>query len=357
VNTRDSTNANASKRRIVFSAVTTGVVIGVIATLEIVSRALFPVEVPLPLVTNRRTEWSRLFRYDYTLFWALKANVEFEDVHTNSLGLRGPEVSRNPDAEYRILSLGESSTFARRVPYEDTYSSRLQSMFKSIDDLPSRVINAGVPGYTICQGYYWLLGRGLDLEPDAVFLYFGYNDYLPVSFRERRDTLRQNRQNGLTDRELITLRRKAPSRFLVWLWNHSNIARYLSFGRDRSEDVVRSNPDKPRVPETDRRWFLQRFVELSKRHQFRLVIIVPWYRNFSQHGPVLREFANCDEVIVVDLPNLLTQMTTDEQQYFFDDIHPTSTGHRIIAEAIYDRLKPHWQPGPPGPYEVHLGGP
>ena len=333
-----------SKRRLVFVAVTAGIAVGVLAALEIVSRALCPTQIPMPLITSRRTEWSRLFKYDHTLFWTLKANVDFEDIQTNSLGLRGPEISGNPDVEYRILSLGESSTFARRISYEDTYSSRLQSKFISINNLPVRVINAGVPGYTLCQGYYWLLDRGLDIQPDAVFLYFGYNDFLPVSYRERRGGLRQKIPDDLTDRQLITLRRRASSQFIGWLWDQSNLARFISFGRNQSEVVVRVNPDKVRVPETDRRWFLQKFIELSKRHQFRLVIIVPWYREFGQHGPVLREFDNRIDVIVVDLPELLTAKKTDGKHHFFDDIHPTSTGHQIIAEAVYDRLKPYWQP-------------
>ena len=49
-------------------------------------------------------------------------------------------------------------------------------------DRDVRVLNGGVPGYTLFQGVQYLLHRSEQFEPDMVLLYFGFNDYLGVSY-------------------------------------------------------------------------------------------------------------------------------------------------------------------------------
>ena len=50
------------------------------------------------------------------------------------------------------------------------------------------------------------------LQPDAVLLYFGFNDFLKVAFRERRDSLSDSDSARLTDRQLFAQRQSCIPR-------------------------------------------------------------------------------------------------------------------------------------------------
>ena len=66
---------------------------------------------------------------DEELFWSLRPSHRQGymgvQVATNELGLRSPPVAPRGGNEYRILSLGESTTFGSRVAARKTYTSLL----------------------------------------------------------------------------------------------------------------------------------------------------------------------------------------------------------------------------------------
>lgn len=138
------------------------------------------------------------------------------------------------------------------VAYADCYSALLQRQLGTVEGRSVRVVNAGVPGYSLFQGFVYLTRRGVLLEPDAVLVYFGYNDFLPVAFRERWDA--RARDGGKTDRELFEERQGAWFRLRLFIEEHSNLYRRLV--RPRHPAAVRQDPTKLRVPEADRRVLL-----------------------------------------------------------------------------------------------------
>ncbi len=75
-------------------------------------------------------EYEGLLRPDGELFWSLRPNLSLTfkgvTVNTNSLGLRSAEVEEKQPREFRILSMGESSTFGVGVEDHATYSSILE---------------------------------------------------------------------------------------------------------------------------------------------------------------------------------------------------------------------------------------
>lgn len=293
---------------------------------------------PDPLVTADVPEWRDTREFDAHLFWRIKPNLDGPMLKTNRLGLRGPEIPRRKGREYRILSLGESTTFGYRVEARETYSAVVQRKLGSIDGRPLRVINAGSPGYSLYQGATFLRREGLDLRPDMVWLYFGQNDFLPVGYLADRDALRMVAGKGLNDWELGRQRRAWTWRLSMGLRRGSNLVRGLTSlaGRRSAQKLVREESDKPRVPESDRRKLLAMILETCRERGIRLVIIVPWYPRFSEHEALLREFAAARDVPLIDLPLLLEGVPRDD--YFFDSMHPTARGHMIIARAIRDEL-------------------
>jgi lysophospholipase L1-like esterase len=304
--------------------------------LEGLSRLVRPVDFPDPLVTKYDEKWGKSRRYDPLLFWTMLPDIIRNERKTNSLGLRGPEIPPKAPGEYRILSLGESTTYAGRLLYEETYSSQLENLLGQVEGRPVRVINAGQPGYTLFQGFVYLRHRGLALEPDAVMTYFGYNDALPVAFRAQRDAMAQT--SGVTDRELYEQRRSLRYRLAYTLQRYSNLVRMISFSFGGKQSKVQIG-SKPRVPEEDRRRLLRELRELCREQGLRLIVLVPWYREYDGHVAVLRELAGAEDVILIDLHALLADPPKPRERYFYDEMHPTAEGHRLIAEAIAAKLQ------------------
>jgi lysophospholipase L1-like esterase len=98
---------------------------------------------------------------------------------TNSLGFRGREVELpKPAGRYRIVCLGGSTTFSDAVGDEDAYPLQMETMLREArPDLDLEVVNAGMPSYTSAESLANLAFRCLDLEPDAIVVYQGVNDY------------------------------------------------------------------------------------------------------------------------------------------------------------------------------------
>jgi hypothetical protein len=107
-----------------------------------------------------------------------------QDVRINSLGLRDREFSlEKPPGTYRILMLGDSTTFGWGVSLDDTAAKILE---KELNEQPPpgyqrfEVINAGTGNYDTVQEVELYKTRGRELHPDMVILVYFINDPEPV---------------------------------------------------------------------------------------------------------------------------------------------------------------------------------
>lgn len=107
-------------------------------------------------------------------------------VNINSLGFRGPEISRKKAAdEFRILFLGDSVTFGFSLPWEDTFVAKTARKLRDRrPELKTTVINAGVGGYSTWQELDLLENEGIKLEPDLVVLNYCLNDMVDLIYFE-----------------------------------------------------------------------------------------------------------------------------------------------------------------------------
>jgi lysophospholipase L1-like esterase len=96
----------------------------------------------------------------------------------NSLGYRGDEVQvPKPDGVYRIVALGDSTTYGTLAAYDQTYPYDLQQVFRVDYGMKNvEVINAGVSNYTSWNILADLEFRVAELQPDLVIVYQGSND-------------------------------------------------------------------------------------------------------------------------------------------------------------------------------------
>jgi lysophospholipase L1-like esterase len=98
----------------------------------------------------------------------------------NSLGFRGREITREKGNAYRIVALGESTTFGCTLGAEDKpWPELLEQMIRQRlrPGRPVEVINAGVPGHSLQDSLYRLARDILPLHPDMIIAYHGYNGF------------------------------------------------------------------------------------------------------------------------------------------------------------------------------------
>lgn len=96
---------------------------------------------------------------------------------TNSFGARGPEPRvPKPRGGVRVLCLGDETTVAAELPFEDAYPAQLQELLSVAMNTPVEVINAGLPGSCPRIAALHLRNRLLALQPDLVVLHFDMSD-------------------------------------------------------------------------------------------------------------------------------------------------------------------------------------
>lgn len=100
--------------------------------------------------------------------------------HVNRLGFRGPETSREKGDRFRIVALGESTTFdvtllPEERPWPELLAARIADALEC--DRPVEVVNAGVPGWTLANQVMRFADDITPLAPDLVVSYHGFNGF------------------------------------------------------------------------------------------------------------------------------------------------------------------------------------
>jgi lysophospholipase L1-like esterase len=110
------------------------------------------------------------------------ARVAFLDcpISINSRGFRGREIAVPKGAAYRIVCLGESTTFGMTFrkddrPWPEVLEQMINDRLKP--SRPVEVVNAGVPAADLSQNVARLLPDILPLRPDMIISYHGYNGF------------------------------------------------------------------------------------------------------------------------------------------------------------------------------------
>ena len=299
---------------------------------------------------------SRMIRNDPELFWKLVPDTRISEeawpffgVISNDQSLREDHrvPFEKPAGQTRILFLGDSCTFGYGVAHDEAFPQVVESILRGKVGTEVECINAGVPGYTLFQGYRYLVTEGLHYQPDLVVLNFGWND--------------SGIWDHLGDRDhhaiFQAMRPPSPlrgSRFCQLLWGHWK----------KPEPGGANRQNRPRLTPVEFAETLEEIHALLKQRGIPLLILLwPMKMNADPGIPAearselqseMTRFGRARPISndpplggLIDLVPLARELVRERgvQAIYFDAGHVTPMAHRAIAEAIMDHLGP-WLPNP-----------
>lgn len=254
------------------------------------------------------------------LFWTLPVRPDPVDQAIRAVHPGRPVPPKGE--RRRLIVLGDSCS---RISMESLpYSATLERLL----DPRWEVLNAAVPGYTSHQGLVWLRIQLLDLQPDLVVVYFGWNDHW--------------RSTGVTDRQY---------------------ERWRAESRIRLRTLLHRRPATPplRVPLQDYAENLQAVVaEIRGAGAQAILVAAPHAftdearRRLEQTGYILegerpealhegylaavRRCAGQPQVAVLAADRLLDEFADRAPLMMRDGIHLTDTGHAVLAAALAELI-------------------
>lgn len=373
---------NIKIKLLIFSLLPT---IFILATGEIVIRLFF---LDRPSLISGTVTHTALVRPD-VMGWSLKPDITIDNIITNKLGLRSPEVLPKIKNEFRILSLGESTTFGFNVSYSETYSAQLEKLLnETVQSKSVTMINAGVAAYSSFQSLKYLELRGLKLRPDMILFYHEANDYLPSIVRDdylnEVGILKTDKQ--LYDSKLQKISRtlekiSACYRFLLYKYSNykinmlnrkdiknpisdiglpsnaqigQQIYRTIDHEAEKAglnpmltgikiSEEKRLNPMAigKRVSEEERVEILTKLLSICNKNNIRLIIIHPSYAYSKPHECILTNFCRTNNVLMFEAYHSLHPENISMQAMFFDSWHPTPYGHKCLANDLARFLDKH----------------
>jgi lysophospholipase L1-like esterase len=330
-------------KTVVFSIVPALVLLG---GAEIVFRLCFPLPEIVPFTPE--------VYEDRDLFWRVKPNLNVVSprttklLRTNELGFRDKPIGPKGESEFRVLCLGESTTYGDYVEFDETYAQVAQRRLnEKSSGIRYRVINAGAPSYSSFQSLVLLKKYGLDLKPDAVVLYHEGNDYLPVGWDKRDVT-------ALTDPQRYAGLQRAP-----WLWWFSRLRIYrvpVAWLHRREPDPQlldrvygmfghRLSDVQTRLTVEQQYETLDEFRTLCAQHHIQLLLMHPTYFSTGRHDCPLTDFARRNGVPLLETVQLFPATVQARKALFADAAHPNADGHRRIGEALAEFLLVQDRPG------------
>lgn len=243
-------------------------------------------------------------------------------IPSNSMGLRYEEVpSRREPGEVRLLVIGDSSAYGVWVPYADRFSSVLETeLRKKYPGRLIRVINGACPGYTSLFGarsYRLFLHQ---LDPDLFII--SYNN----------DTTRGPVSDSQAFPWTATARLKCAL-YSSQLYLALRKVLVNSLSRPQAplpDEILRVSPEEVQAS----------YSELLS-HQKKPSLVMEMPLPVDAETPELKAYHEQIEALTPKLGAVLVNCFDHfqangwrDKTWFHDECHPTSKGHRVLAEML-----------------------
>jgi lysophospholipase L1-like esterase len=269
---------------------------------------------------------------------------------SNSLGLRGPELShsQNPN-RLRIVLLGASTVMGFTASdNEHTSSYLLESKLRHrLLGIEVEVVNGGISGYALADEQALLEKVLAPLGPDLVVLYPGFNDFAsycrPPSRRQppplrglptlempewwMTDDLVLKNTEGLRSAPPALVGTKDPDTMNLSSYR-AQVASLIRSAQSREESLVVATV--ARNFRREQPTALQQTLSAEIRSSLPCFTLDGMHRLFDRHNDILKAEAAIASVPVIELDKLIP----GGSRYFSNTTHFTEEGEEVAAEAM-----------------------
>ena len=273
------------------------------------------------------------------------------DILINKWGFRGPYVEKEkPDHIYRIVTLGGSTT-AGKYENEQTYPRMLERILNDQEKgLNYQVLNFGVWGYNSCDLKTVYKNEVLEFNPDMIIIMSGWNDIEKQGQKKIKsiDDYCKKNYSVLSNSSLYRLlefwiktpwqEKQSPSGSIENFKNNSiyyleNMRGIISDAQNRN--ILVGMVDLPALYTTK-----ISNETLKKLPHFRHLTIDRMNYQLKSGlkmnkliGQVASQFENAFHV-----NHSISFGTGLKAVFFFDEIHPTGAGNRLLAFNIMEKI-------------------
>ncbi len=271
-------------------------------------------------------------RIIYELVPSSKFNFQKKPVETSSQGFRDQAYpAQKGKRSYRIIGLGDSVMFGWGVDEADCYLTQLESSLNEQDSIVFEVINTAVPGYNTAMEVATLEHK-FDLdEVDLVIINYIGNDCDLPNFIHKKP-------------QYLTLRKS----FILMRFFENDEMNATLEGAPMNELGAGYANKQDRVPPEYRDMVdvsgylnaMHRLKELQAAHGFEVITLAT-----NPDGPALDYVELACDSFGLDLLDVypiwqdyLAAHPKAVWQQSKEDGHPAPLGHRIIAEALRERI-------------------
>lgn len=259
-------------------------------------------------------------------------------ITTNASGFRDIDHGPKQANEIRLLSLGDSNAFGWGVAVSDSYPQLIQHHFQ--EKLPAckiSVINAAVHGYSTFQQLKLLKALAPQYSPDFVLWTFSSSNDVIENAVLAAHSAQPESEGVLGQSQLLRLAKRALAPALYFIGNRTE---------ENLEETRRLISSL--LQELTQRSLPHEAIIIPARHQVRPQIhIATKYLHMlgldflitKQSDAIIDYFRQADVSFTDALP-IFQYNDLVSPVMFRDDNHPNENGHRIIANAVSQKIWP-----------------
>ena len=257
-----------------------------------------------------------------------RAHLMGVDVVTNSQGLRDREFQYDrTQGVLRIVMLGDLVTLGWGVPYEFTFSKRLERLYAE-RGINAEVINTGVGNWNTVQEVQYFLTKAYRYHPDVAVLNYFVNDAEPVGTSQPLSLLMRHCYACV----LLAGRVDAALRQLSVRQNWKDYYLSLYGGGNQSGWLAAKAAMKKLAEYCKAEGITLVIVNLPELHDVRRY-------QFDAVTDLVRETARENDVPFVDLLPFLRGHESSELWVTRSDPHPNALAHKLIADGLFTACK------------------
>ena len=230
-----------------------------------------------------------------------------------------------------VMMLGDSCTYGIRVHPSETIPGHLNKILQKDSGVPFRVYNAGCPGYSSQQSYYFLKRLAPVYKPDIIIVADYYGD---CGYDYIKDCDRLPPEPLLTMKELLW---KSSAYLVLRDWFQKKFTSSCnSSSDDKSPKVLRVMPEEYYAN-------VKKIKELGRQYGSCLTIITYYPKNGENYidelyAPYMKKLQD-DHTLFVDLREIWNVKRQTEPDDFIDDMHFSGKGCGLVAGDLAEIIE------------------